>query len=104
VVFAAYVRITDFAACRAELHIHLPASRIIHATVHMTCLVTFFQHIHSEKDINRYAAEFGLVSSVMTALSVSVVPFVDTTRTCNFELIHFDFINAGTNMKLFLLQ
>lgn len=36
----------------------------------------------------------------MTTLSVSVVPCVDTTRTCNFKLIYFDLINAGINLNI----
>jgi hypothetical protein len=76
---------------------------VIHATVHKTCLITFFQHIHSEKDIYLYFAAFKLTSIVMTTLSVSVVPFVDTTRTCNFKLIYLDLINAGINLNIFLL-
>jgi hypothetical protein len=101
-VFAAYVRTTDFSTCRAELHICLLTSTIIHATVYMTCLITFFRHIHSEKDINCYAAAFELASGVMTT-SVSVVPFVDTTRMYNFKLIYLGFSNAGLNMNRFLV-
>lgn len=102
-VFAACVRTTDYSTCRPELHIHLLVSTVIHATVHTTCLITFFQHIHSEKDIYLYFAEFELTSSVMTTLSISVVPCVDTTRMCNFKLIYLDLINAGINLNLFLL-
>jgi len=44
------------------------------------------------------------MTGIVMTLSVSVVPFVDTTRTCNFKLIYLDLINAGINLNFFFFS